>query len=186
VAHAPGRHEVRQTDERAFAAAQATNPQSSSTWHLPSIHPEAGLRNIYAAIASAPDTFSMADPELRDQVDTLKRQKAEMKNEIDRLTDRRKLSRIDVTDEMLAAFGQRVRQRLREGEPAFRRAWLHHYVSEVVVERTSIRIRLRKDPITQGTIVGSGPQEPPVPSFARKWRALRESNPSLQRERLPS
>jgi hypothetical protein len=25
-----------------------------------------------------------------------------------------------------------------------------------------------------------------VPSFARKWRALRESNPSLQRERLPS
>ncbi len=137
---------------------------------------EAGLRNIFAAIASAPDTFSMADSELRDQVDLLKRQKSEMAIEIDRLTDRRKLSRIDVTDEMLAVFGQRVRKRLREGEPAFRRAWLHHYVSEVVVDRTSIRVRFAKDPITRGTISGSGTQEPPVPNFARKWRTRHDSN----------
>ena len=144
---------------------------------------EAGLRNIFAAIASAPDTFSIADAEMRDQVDLLKRQKSEMAGEIDRLTDRRKLCRIEITDGMLNAFGQRVRQRLREGEPAFRRAWLHHFVSEVVVERTYIRIRIAKEPIGDGMISGSGPSTPPVPSFARKWRAHGESNPGLIRER---
>jgi site-specific DNA recombinase len=144
---------------------------------------ETGLRNIFAAIASAPDTFSMANTELRDQVDLLKRQKSEMAGEIDRLTDRRKLSRIEITDDMLNAFGQRVRQRLREGEPAFRRAWLHHFVSELLVDKTSIRIRLAKDPIADGMISGSGQNTPPVPSFARKWRAHGESNPGLIRER---
>jgi site-specific DNA recombinase len=97
------------------------------------IKAEAGLRNILAAVASAPDTFSMADSELRDQVDLLKRQKSEMASEIDRLTERRKLSRIAINDEILTVFGQRVRRRLREGASAFRRAWLYHFVSEVVV-----------------------------------------------------
>jgi site-specific DNA recombinase len=147
---------------------------------------EAGLRNIYAVIASAPDTFSIADPELRDQVDALKRQKSQLANEMDRLIDRRKLARVDINDETLTAFGQGVRKRLREGNAAFRRAWLHHFVSEVIVDKTTIRIKLHQEPIIRGAVDGTDPREPPVPSFARKWRALRESNPSLQRERLPS
>ncbi len=137
---------------------------------------EAGLRNIYAAIASSPDTFSMADSELRDQVDLLKRQKSEMADEIDRLIDRRKLSGIDINEDMLNAFGQGVRLRLRQGHAAFRRAWLHHFVSEVIVGKTSIRIKIAKEPIIRGALGASGPEEPPVPSFARKWRARKDSN----------
>jgi hypothetical protein len=72
------------------------------------------MRNLCAMIASAPDTFSVSDPELRDQVDLLKRQKSEMAGEVDRLTNRRKLSQIEVSDEMLANFGRGVRQRLRD------------------------------------------------------------------------
>jgi site-specific DNA recombinase len=137
---------------------------------------EAGLRNLFAMIASAPDTFSVGDPELRDQVDLLKRQKSEMASEVNRLTDRRKLSQIEVSDEMLASFGKGVRQRLRVGEPAFRRAWLHHFVSEVIVGKTWIRIRIAKEPIILGATEWPRPQEPPVPSFARKWRARNDSN----------
>jgi site-specific DNA recombinase len=99
-----------------------------------------------------------------------------MVSEIDRLTDRRKLSQIEVSDEMLASFGRGMHGRLREGEPTFRRAWLHHFVSEVTVGRTWIRIKIAKEPIILGATEGPRPQELPVPSFARKWRTRHDSN----------
>jgi site-specific DNA recombinase len=126
-------------------------------------------------IASAPEKFSMGDPELRDQVDLMKRQKSEMASEADGLTDRRKLSRIKISDEMIASFWQVVRKRC-EVEPAFRRAWLHHFVSEVVVGRASIRIRIAKEPMIRGSTISSSPVEPPVPSFDREWRTRHDSN----------
>jgi hypothetical protein len=44
----------------------------------------------------------------------------------------------------------------------------------VIVGKTSIRIKVAKEPIIRGALGASGSKEPPVPSFARKWRTRQD------------
>jgi site-specific DNA recombinase len=68
---------------------------------------------------------------------------------------------------------------------AFRKAYLGAIVDRVEVDDREIRIVGRKDVLEQAVLANSGPV-PGVRSFVRKWRSLRESNPSFQIENLTS
>jgi hypothetical protein len=46
--------------------------------------------------------------------------------------------------------------------------------SVMTVGKTSTRIVVAKEPIVRGALEASGPEESPVPSFARKWRTRRD------------
>jgi transposase len=103
--------------------------------------------------------------ELADQ----KAQRASLMTQIEAAETRRNVCITDLSDTRIAAFAAGVKQRLRSGDPAFRRKWLQHFVSEVVVGRKEIRIRVRQE-----SVGDCDPDE--VPSFDRKWRTRQDSN----------
>ncbi len=78
-----------------------------------------------------------------------------------------------------------MRDKLNTGEVPFRKAYLGAIIDRIEIDDHQIRILGRKDVLEQAVMANGGPV-PGVRTFVRKWRALRESNPPLQRERLPS
>ena len=139
---------------------------------------EGGLRALYRGAAERSDLFDLNDPLFREQISELKMQRASFAGQIEALEKRKCASDNPITDARIEQFSNSARRKLRDGDPQFRRTWLRHFVSEIVVGQEDIRILVRKD------TVSSGPTE--VPSFDREWRALRESNPSSQNENLVS
>ena len=87
-------------------------------------------------------------------------------------------------DELVAEFGTLIRRNVTEGPVPFRKAWLR----SIEVDADTVRIVSDKANLEQViAAANTGPlQEPGVRSSVRKWRGLRESNPSSQRERLVS
>ncbi len=130
---------------------------------------ESGLRALYRGAAMKGDAFDMDDPVFRQELADMKAQRASLMAQIQRAEARRKAGVTELSEERIKDFALAVKQRLRDGNPAFRRQWLRHFVSEVVVGRREIRIRVRKG--------GVGDCDPdPVPSPDRKWRARKDSN----------
>jgi hypothetical protein len=99
---------------------------------------------------------------------------------------RKKTTTIEMTPERLHAYGETVRSLLRGPDAYLRKQWVQHFVAEVVVYPDHIRVRGPEDQILKTLRFDEDRPLLPVPSFAREWRSLRESNPPLQRERLPS
>jgi site-specific DNA recombinase len=135
---------------------------------------ETRLRNLYEALADghaslkeATFTGLLAETNGRiasatATIDTLERQ-------IGKATKR-------VTPEMVDAFGELVRERLRGEDPALRKAYVALFVSEVAVDQEEIRIsgssRLLERAVgrAEPAIMGM------VPIFDRKWCPEEDSN----------
>ncbi len=135
---------------------------------------ETRLRNLYEALADghaslkeATFTGLLAETNGRiasatATIDTLERQ-------IGKATKR-------VTPEMVDAFGELVRERLRGEDPALRKAYVAFFVSEVAVDQEEIRIsgssRLLERAVgrAEPAIMGM------VPIFDRKWCPEEDSN----------
>ena len=92
------------------------------------------------------------------------------------LKNRRVLHSARISDERVIAFSQQVRERLRTGDPAFRRAWLHLFVDRVVIGPNEIRILGPKQALAEGLVQGNIKAGTMVPSFDREWRARHDSN----------
>lgn len=134
------------------------------------------LNRIYDAIEAG--LSDLADPFLKDRIDALKLQIREGTAAVEALQKRRSIRPIDLSTERLQAFSAQVRERLRSGDPAFRRAWLQLFVDEVRVGPEAIYIRGPKEPLI--AIPGDNLSGPEVPNFAWKWRSLREELPRHQ------
>lgn len=130
---------------------------------------EGALRALYRAAAIRGDEFDINDPIFRQELADQKAQRASLITQIEAAETRRNVCITDLSDTRIAAFAAGVKQRLRSGDPTFRRKWLQHFVSEVVVGRKEIRIRVRQE-----SVGDCDPDE--VPSFDRKWRARKDSN----------
>jgi site-specific DNA recombinase len=78
-----------------------------------------------------------------------------------------------------------MREKLTGGEIPFRKAYLGSIIDRVEVDDGVIRILGRKDVLEQA-VLNNGTPVPGVRSLVRKWRSLRESNPSFQIENLTS
>lgn len=79
-----------------------------------------------------------------------------------------------------------MRENVTTGEITFRKAWLQAIVDRVEVDDDVIRIVGDKANLEAVIVADGASASAGVRSSVRKWRALRESNPSPQRERLMS
>jgi site-specific DNA recombinase len=93
-----------------------------------------------------------------------------------------------IAPELVAEFGTLMRKNITEGPVPFRKAWLQSIVDRIEVDADTVRIVGDKANLEQVIAAANtgALQEPGVRSSVRKWRDLRESNPSPQRERLVS
>jgi hypothetical protein len=123
---------------------------------------ESGLRTLYRAAAEKPDLFDLSDPVFRQEVEELQTRRASMIGRLEAAESRRSMVAPELTDERISTFASDVKRRLRASDPQFRRAWLRHFVSEVVVGKTAVTLKVRTDRVAAC--------EAEVPSFDREWR----------------
>jgi site-specific DNA recombinase len=80
-----------------------------------------------------------------------------------------------VTEGALAAFSEAIRDRLRDGPPAFRKGYLRLLVERVEVGDSEIRISGSKTALLEQATTDS-PVPPAVPIFEQEWRTRQDSN----------
>jgi site-specific DNA recombinase len=132
------------------------------------VQAESGLRTLYRAAAEKADLFDLSDPVFRQEMSDMRTRRASLLGRIEAIETRRKTSMPTLTDERLTKFATDVKRRLRDGDPQFRRAWLRHFVSEVIVGHESVVLKVRKDRVAAC--------KAEVPSFDREWRTRHDSN----------
>jgi hypothetical protein len=99
---------------------------------------KAGPERLYRAIDKG--IVDIQDKAFAQRIADVKLRIGESGERIRDLENRRMLHSTRISDEQVAAFSQQVRERLRSGNPAFRRAWLHLFVDRVVIGPDEIRI----------------------------------------------
>lgn len=132
------------------------------------------LRRIYDAIESG--LTDIHDPPIKERVDGLKLQRSEVSRSVDELAKRRNMSAGKLDPNKVRAFSIAVRERLRNGDPAFRRAWLHRFVDKVAISPDEIRISGPKEPLVSMLSEPEASVAAMVPTFAREWRTRHDSN----------
>ena len=90
-----------------------------------------------------------------------------------------------IPPEKVVEFGKLMRERLTTGDVPFRKAYLGATIDRMEVDDRQIRICGRKEVLEQAVLANAAPI-PGVRNFVRRWRSLRESNPSFQIENLTS
>ena len=92
---------------------------------------------------------------------------------------------MSLTPEVIDAFSRTMRDKLETGDTQLRKAYLQSVISRIEVGDTNIR-SIGNTHALAAAVKANGGSKGHVRGFVRDWCALRESNPSLQRERLPS
>jgi hypothetical protein len=87
--------------------------------------------------------------------------------------------------DQITAFSHEIHDRLTCDETLFQKVYLGAIVDRVGGDHHQIRIVSRKDVMEQA-VQANRDQISGVRSYVRKWRSLRESNPSYQIENLVS
>lgn len=145
---------------------------------------EAGLARLLALVEKG--VMDAEDAILRERLAGLRFQRDELAREVGEHQKRLALGTPAITPEKVEALGHLLREKLFEGPVELRQAYARLLLSEVSVTRAEIKISGSKTVLARCTSADFGETAPGVLSFVQKWRALRESNPSLQRERLSS
>jgi hypothetical protein len=91
-----------------------------------------------------------------------------------------------ITPRKIEAFSLALRDRLRNGDPRFRKAYLQAVVDRIEVGDTEVRIcgstAALSRAVSQAEIFKKGL----VPTSVQNWRPLGDSNPCFRRERATS
>jgi site-specific DNA recombinase len=136
------------------------------------------LRRLYKLVE---DGVTEMDDVLKDRLSALKAERERAQAAIERAKSVVRPA-VDIRPILVERFGQIMREKLTTGEVPFRKAYLNAIIDRVEVDDGEIRIVGRKDVLERAVLAGGGPT-PGVRSFVRKWRSLRESNPSFQIEK---
>jgi site-specific DNA recombinase len=135
------------------------------------------LRRLYKLVE---DGVAEMDNLLKDRITALKADRDGAQAALDRAKSGVRPA-VDISPIVVERFGSTMREKLASGEVPFRKAYLGAIVDRVEVDDREIRIVGRKDVLEQAVLANGGPVSG-VRSFVRKWRSLRESNPSFQIE----
>ena len=134
---------------------------------------EGRLGRLYQAIETG--IADPADPTLKGRVAAVKGERDIAQAAFDRAVA--ELSpEAQITEARIAAFVTVMRDNLLSGDTAFRRTWLRAVIDQVEVDDTEIRIHGRRSTLER-LVMTEGTASAPVPSFVRKWRTVRDSNP---------
>ena len=139
------------------------------------------LRRLYKLVE---DGVAEMDDLLKDRITALKADRDRAQAALERARSASP-SAGDISPILVERFGHTMREKLTTGDVPFRKAYLGAIVDRIEVDDREIRIIGRKDVLEQVVLANGGPV-PGVRSFVRKWRSLRESNPSFQIENLTS
>lgn len=145
---------------------------------------EEKLRRLYQLVE---DGVTDLDDMLKERLAALKADRDRAKTALDRIHAAERPP-ATIAPELIEEFGTLMRRNISEGTIPFRKAWLRSIVDRIEVDTNAIRIigdKANLEQVIAATNAGSL-REPGVRSSVRKWRDLRESNPSPQRERLVS
>ena len=142
------------------------------------------LRRLYQLVE---DGVTDLDDMLKERIATLKADRDRAQAALDRVHAAARPPAI-IAPELVERFGKLMRSNISEGTIPFRKAWLQSIVDRIEVGADTIRIIGDKANLEQVVAAGQNPagEFAGVRSSVRKWRGLRESNPSSQRERLVS
>ena len=89
-----------------------------------------------------------------------------------------------ITPDKLKRLAAAAREALTQGDPAFRKAYLRLFLEQVIVGDSENRLSGPTDALARAAKAGALPAASgSVPSFVRKWRPVRDSNPCRRRER---
>ena len=130
------------------------------------------------------DLIDMNDPSLKKRLDSARVARQTAGDRV-RLLDGAAIGgSAKITSEKLDALAAALRAVMRDGDPAFRKAYLRMFVDQVVVGDTEIRMRGPTEGLAKAASSGGlPPAGGVVPSFGRQWRPVRDSNPRCRRER---
>jgi site-specific DNA recombinase len=127
------------------------------------------------------------DPSLKERLDSARLARQAAGERVRLLDGAAKAGGAKITSEKLRALAAALRGVMRDGDPAFRKAYLRLFVDQVVVGDADIRLRGPTEALARAASSAGLPHAAGVvPSFVREWRPVRDSNPCYQRERLVS
>jgi site-specific DNA recombinase len=124
------------------------------------------------------------DAQLKDRIATLKAARDLAQASLERIAEQARTSKA-LTPDRIDAFAALLQDKLATADTQARKVYLRTVNQEIRVDDHKIQIIGDKASLA-AVIAGQQTAAGKVSGFVRKWRALRESNPSLQRERLPS
>jgi site-specific DNA recombinase len=134
---------------------------------------QARLDRLYDAIEAG--VAELHDTRFKTRVDLAKLQIREGTSTLDAMRQS-STARRELSPDMVQRFSSGIRRRRRDADPAFRRTWLHMFVSKVTVGKDRVRICGPKDQLLKAVSADEDSVRAMVPTFAREWRALRDSN----------
>ncbi len=130
--------------------------------------------------------LDMDDPTLKPRLEALKARRAR------NVEERRAVERSDLTgpveidDAVLRRIAVEVAERLRNGDPRVRQAYIRAFIGRVGVDKKVVKIEGPNSALVGAASAGVPRGANEVLAFARKWRPHGDSNPGLHRERVPS
>ena len=119
--------------------------------------------------------MSAADPNLKERLSGLRLQRDELAAEIANLQHRITSGEPEITAEKVERFAALLREKLLNGDPAFRQAYARLLMREVSVKDKEIRISGSKSILARAASKALEETPPAVLSFVREWRTGKDS-----------
>lgn len=116
----------------------------------------------------------MDDPSLKPRLDALKARRAQIAEERRAVERTAELAPSSLDDVALGQIAGEVADRLRNGEPRIRQAYIRAFIARVGVDKKTVTIEGPSSALVGAASSGSRGGE--VLAFARKWRPREESN----------
>ena len=131
--------------------------------------------------------MSPDDPALKDRLETAKAARHAAAERV-RLLDRpQAVGASLITPDKIHRLATALREAMRNGDVAFRKAYLRLFVDQVIVGDDAIRVRGPTEALAKAASSGDlPPAGGVVPSFVLDWRPVGDSNPCCRRERAAS
>ena len=132
------------------------------------------VTNLMMAIESG--AFRPDEPAFIERMAQHRARKSALEAEIHSLEGQLATARLKVDEKMIAEFGRRLGRALREGDNAFRTAYVRLFVDRVIVFADEIRIEGSKVALERALVSVDDPNVLPVPSLDREWCPGEDSN----------
>ena len=125
--------------------------------------------------------LALDNPALKDRMDAAEMERQQAAEQVRLLEAPGAAGTAAITPDKLQKLAIAVRAALTNGDPAFRKAYLRLFLAEVIVGDSEIRLSGPTDALARAAKAGALPAASgSVPSFVRRWRSRRDSNPRPQ------
>ncbi len=139
------------------------------------------LKRLYRMVEEG---IAELDDILSDRIASLKLDRERAQTALDRI-QAQAAPPAEISLEIIAQFGQAMRDKIANGEIPFRKSYLRAVIDRIVVDDHNIRI-IGDSATLEQVIAGKSVTAAGVRSFERKWCSLAESNRCFRRERATS